>query len=170
MPAKQARKGLLHAPYSGALSACLAATQLACRSCACHTFVSRRSGNEALPTLPVMATILKLLYIMAIAPYSRGGLLYGLPSCCQVPAGPRVLQCANQHRILQYLAHLAARQYTSLTLIASSRRYPRSCASCQESAKSPSLRTSPRRPPETSLRLLRRRRRLASPRRRLIRK
>src|SRR5207247_7184549 len=47
------------------------------------------------PTLLVMATILRLPYTMAIAPYSRGGLLYGLPYDCQVSAGPCVLQHAE---------------------------------------------------------------------------
>src|SRR5712691_7436935 len=45
--------------------------------------------------MPVMATIMELLYTMAIAPYSRGGFLYGLPYDCQVSAGPCVLQCAK---------------------------------------------------------------------------
>src|SRR5712692_10598696 len=45
--------------------------------------------------MPVMATILRLPYTMAIAPYSRGGLLYGLSYDYQVSAGPDVLQCAE---------------------------------------------------------------------------
>src|SRR6266702_2051368 len=43
----------------------------------------------------VMATILRLPYTMAIAPYARGGLLYGLLYHCQVSAGPCVLQRAE---------------------------------------------------------------------------
>ena len=41
--------------------------------------------------LLVMATILRLPYTMAIAPYAQGGLLYGLLYYGQVSARPRVL-------------------------------------------------------------------------------
>ena len=76
----------------------------------------------------------------------------------------------NQHRILQYLAHLAARQYTGLTLNAVVTTLPALRRQLPGSAKSSSPRISPRRPPRTSPRLLRRRRRLAWPHRRSIRK
>src|SRR6185295_5915954 len=42
-----------------------------------------------------MATILRLPYTMAIAPYSRGGLLYGLPHCCAVSAATHGFQCVE---------------------------------------------------------------------------
>src|SRR5712691_12810321 len=50
--------------------------------------------HSTLDTLIVMATILRLPYTLAIAPYSRGGLPYGLPYDCQVSVGPYVLQRA----------------------------------------------------------------------------
>ena len=43
----------------------------------------------------------------------------------------------NQHRILQYLTHLAARQYTGLTLNAVVRVCPRSSVSCREAPSRP---------------------------------
>src|SRR5712692_7316399 len=43
----------------------------------------------------VMATILRLPYTMAIAPYFRGGLLYGLSYRYAVSASTRVFQCAQ---------------------------------------------------------------------------
>ena len=76
----------------------------------------------------------------------------------------------NQHRILQYLTHLAARQYTGLTLNAVVRALPALLRQLPGKRQVVPLRISPRRPPKTSPRLLRRRRCLASPRRRLIRK
>src|SRR5262249_8229026 len=76
------------------------------RFAALATKVCRRSGERLSPSkllsykvspefLIVMATILRLPYTMAIAPSSRGGLLYGLSYDCQVSAGPRVLQRAE---------------------------------------------------------------------------
>src|SRR6266446_7677376 len=56
---------------------------------------SRKPYRCTWGTLIVMATILRLPYTMAIAPYARGGLLYGLPYHCQVSVCPRVLQCAE---------------------------------------------------------------------------
>jgi hypothetical protein len=51
----------------------------------------RRKTIVGRDVLLVMATILRLPYTMAMAPYAQGGLLYGLLYYGQVSAYPRVL-------------------------------------------------------------------------------
>src|SRR5687768_14232106 len=45
--------------------------------------------------MPVMATIVRLPYTLALVPDSRGGLLYGLRHYCQTSVCPCVFQCTE---------------------------------------------------------------------------